>query len=76
MDNKDANLQAQGVWDVIKHGNNVEECKDRMPFDAIYNAVPEHVGREGLDKEIVGDATNNACGCGSGQGSKGADLEE
>ena len=30
------NLQAQGVWDAIKHGDEVEERKDRMALVAIY----------------------------------------
>ncbi|XP_022955161.1 inositol transporter 4-like isoform X3 [Cucurbita moschata] len=36
------NLQAQGVWDVIEHGD-IEESKDRMAFAAIYQAVPEDI---------------------------------
>ena len=36
------NLQAQGVWDVIKHGD-VEERKDVMTLAAIYQAVPKDI---------------------------------
>ncbi|XP_022927953.1 uncharacterized protein LOC111434803 [Cucurbita moschata] len=37
------NLKAQGVWDAIKHGDEVEEHKDRMTLAAIYETVPEDV---------------------------------
>ena len=30
------NLQAQGVWDAIEHGDEVEERKDKMDLAAIY----------------------------------------
>ena len=36
------NLQAQGVWDAVEHGD-VEEHKNRMALDAIYQAIPEDV---------------------------------
>ena len=36
------NLQAQGVWDALEHGD-VEECKDTMALAAIYQAVPKDV---------------------------------
>ena len=37
------NLQAQGMWDAIKQGEDVEECKDRMTLAVIYQAVLEDV---------------------------------
>ena len=36
------NLQAQGVWDAIEHGD-VKERKDRMTLTALYQAVSEDV---------------------------------
>ena len=62
------NLQAQGAWDVIEHGD-FEECKDTITLSTIYQAVPKgclaRVGIERLDKGNVGDAVDNACGCGT-----------
>ena len=37
------NLKAKGVWDAIKHGDEVEEHKDRMTLAAIYEIVSEDV---------------------------------
>ena len=37
------NLQAQDMWDVIEHGDNVEERKDRTTLASIYQAVLEDV---------------------------------
>ena len=37
------NLQAQGMWDAIEHGDKVEERNDRMALAAIYQTVLEDV---------------------------------
>lgn len=37
------NLQAQGICDIIKHVDEVEEHKDMMAIVAIYQVVPEDV---------------------------------
>ena len=44
------NLQAQGVWDAIEHGD-IEEYKDRMALAAIYQAVPQDVLLMLVDKD-------------------------
>ena len=66
-------LQVQGLWDVFENGD-FEECKVRMALSP--GGPSSHVGKEGLDKDNVGDAANNACRCGNCQGRKCADLEE
>ena len=37
------NLEVQGIWDVIEHGDDIEKLKDRMTFAVIYQVVLEDI---------------------------------
>ena len=49
------NLQAQGVWDVIKNAE-TDERKDRMALAAIYQAIPEEVLLMLVEKDTAKEA--------------------
>ena len=72
------NLQAQGVWNAIEHGD-VEERKGRMALAAIYQQSRRtffSCWKRKTQQRQRGDAENNACGCETCQGSIDAYLEE